>query len=188
MQSHAEARLMFKNLSYGNASGSYNVKNLTTALKRQEMAAAFFFSIPGPKLLWQFGELGYDVSIAQNGRTGEKPIHWDYLGQAARWSLRSAYADLINYKTNNSILKTGIPTYNLSGSAKYLKLTNADNTVVVVGNFDVKEQLLSVDFGQSGQWLEWPGGNAMGLTGNTYTKTLGPGEYHIYSRKPLYLR
>lgn len=188
MESHDEERLMFKNLSYGNSSGSYNVKTLATALKRQEMAAAFFFSIPGPKMLWQFGELGYDVSIEQNGRTGEKPIHWDYLQQAARWSLKTAYASLINYKTNNSIFKTGIPSYNLSGPAKYLKLTNADNTVVVVGNFDVIAQSLSVDFGQPGTWLEWPGGNSMSLTGNTYTKTLSPGEYHIYSRKPLYLR
>ena len=26
-------------------------------------AAAFFFTVPGPKLMWQFGELGYDYSI-----------------------------------------------------------------------------------------------------------------------------
>jgi hypothetical protein len=30
---------------------------------------AFLLMIPGPKMLWQFGELGYDISIfqCQNG-------------------------------------------------------------------------------------------------------------------------
>lgn len=188
MESHDEERLMFKNLAYGNSAGSYNIKDLSTALKRQEMAAAFFFSIPGPKMFWQFGELGYDVSIDQGGRTGEKPLHWDYLDQSARWPLRAAYSTFINYKRTNSIFKTGTPQYSLNGLVKYLKLTDTENTVVVVGNFDVQNQSVSIDFGQSGQWYDWPTGATINLTGSTYTKTLAPGEYHIYSKKVLYIR
>jgi 1,4-alpha-glucan branching enzyme len=60
MESHDEERLMFKNIKYGNSSGSYNIKDTGIALRRNEMAAAFYFSIPGPKMIWEFGELGYD--------------------------------------------------------------------------------------------------------------------------------
>ena len=62
-------------------------KTLQTALKRMELDALFFFTVPGPKMIWQFGELGYDISIDQNGRTGEKPIKWEYLTDVDRHKL-----------------------------------------------------------------------------------------------------
>ncbi|MDZ7346672.1 MAG: alpha-amylase family glycosyl hydrolase, partial [candidate division KSB1 bacterium] len=55
MESHDEERLMVKNLLYGNRSGSYNVRQLRTALQRVEAAAAFLLLMPGPKMIWQFG-------------------------------------------------------------------------------------------------------------------------------------
>ncbi|MDT8418422.1 MAG: alpha-amylase family glycosyl hydrolase, partial [Lutibacter sp.] len=55
MESHDEERLMNKNLQFGNSTATYNVKNINTALSRQELAGMFFFTIPGPKMIWQFG-------------------------------------------------------------------------------------------------------------------------------------
>ena len=52
---------MYKNEAFGNVSGSYSTKDIPTALKREEMAAAFLMSSPGPKMIWQFEELGYDI-------------------------------------------------------------------------------------------------------------------------------
>jgi 1,4-alpha-glucan branching enzyme len=54
-ESHDEERLQFKNEAYGNSSGAYDVKHLSTGLQRDAMAAAFLFSSPGPKMLWKFG-------------------------------------------------------------------------------------------------------------------------------------
>ncbi len=71
MESHDEERLMYKNLTYGNVLGDYNIKDLATALDRNKLAAAFFFTLTGPKMIWQFGEFGYDVSIDFNNRVGE---------------------------------------------------------------------------------------------------------------------
>ncbi|MDX2429703.1 MAG: alpha-amylase family glycosyl hydrolase, partial [Bacteroides sp.] len=76
MESHDEERLMYKNLEHGNASGAYNIKDLNTALARMELAGAFFFTVPGPKMIWQFGELGYDYSIDYACRVCNKPIKW----------------------------------------------------------------------------------------------------------------
>ncbi len=60
MESHDEERLMYKNLQYGNSSGTYNIKFFPIAIQRMKLAGVFYFTIPGPKMIWQFGELGYD--------------------------------------------------------------------------------------------------------------------------------
>lgn len=185
MQSHDEERTMFKNLSYGNVSGSYSVKDLNTALKREELAAAFFFAIPGPKMLWQFQELGYDVSIDANGRTGEKPVYWNYYQQPARKSLYNAYARFINLKKKNTIFNTSNVQFGVAGGVKYIKLMDADNVVVVVGNFDVSSRQANVDFGASGLWYEAGSTETLNLSGSNYTQTLAAGEYHIYSKRAL---
>ncbi len=67
MESHDEERLMYKNINFGRVNGAYNIKDLNTALKRNELGAAFGMLMPGPKMIWQFGELGYDYSINRCG-------------------------------------------------------------------------------------------------------------------------
>ncbi|HYC29249.1 MAG TPA: alpha-amylase family glycosyl hydrolase, partial [Chitinophagaceae bacterium] len=74
MESHDEERLMYKNERYGNQSGAYNVKDTITALKRNELATAFYMAIPGPRMIWEFGEVGYDYSrcyLSTNGEGGD---------------------------------------------------------------------------------------------------------------------
>jgi 1,4-alpha-glucan branching enzyme len=185
IESHDEERLNYKNFSFGNAAAGYIIKgNLATSLKREEMAAAFLFSIPGPKMVWQFGELGYDISIDFNGRTGDKPIKWDYYADPNRRILYDAYAKFIKLKKNNSIFNSTNTTYNLAGGVKYIKLTEGANTVVVVGNFDVTSQVANIDFGSSGIWYDAVGSN-LNLTSNNYSANLNPGEYHIFSKTAL---
>ncbi|WP_114789757.1 alpha-amylase family glycosyl hydrolase [Niabella yanshanensis] len=185
MESHDEERMMYKNLQFGNAAGNYNIKDLNTALKRQELCAAFLFTMPGPKMIWQFGELGYDISIDHNGRTGEKPLLWDYNKQAARLALKNAFARFIALKKNNSIFKSNNIVSNLTGAVKYIKLTEGANTVVVVGNFDVNTQPASVDIGAAGTWYDVAHNSTVSLTGSHYTAALAPGEYHIFSKALL---
>ncbi|HYG40401.1 MAG TPA: alpha-amylase family glycosyl hydrolase, partial [Cytophagales bacterium] len=87
MESHDEERLMVDALSFGQSSGSYNIKSLSTALDRMKLVSSFHLLVPGPKMIWQFGELGYDHSIntCQDGsvknecRVAAKPVTWDYL-------------------------------------------------------------------------------------------------------------
>jgi len=184
-ESHDEERLNYKNISFGNMSGTYLIKgNLPTSLKREEMAAAFLFSIPGPKMVWQFGELGYDFSIDYNGRLGEKPIKWDYFSDANRKALYDVYSKLIKLKKNNSIFNSTNSSYSLIGGIKYIKLVEGSNTVVVIGNFDVVSQQANIDFGASGAWLD-AFGTGVNLSSNNYNATLAPGEYHIFSKIAL---
>lgn len=185
MESHDEERLMYKNLQYGNSSGTYNVKDFATALKRQELAAAFFFSVPGPKMIWQFGELGYEISIDQNGRTGEKPIHWEYFADSRRRELYNVYAKLIKFRKNNPVFSTTNFQYSLTGSVKYIILKSSSVNVVVTGNFDVTPAQANITFPDGGTWYDNFSGAAIDVAGGNYTATLAPGEYHVYSSSPL---
>jgi 1,4-alpha-glucan branching enzyme len=185
MQSHDEERTMYKNLAFGNSAGSYNIKTLASALKREEQAAAFLFAVPGPKMIWQFQELGYDVAINENGRTGEKPLHWEYFQQPQRRALFNAYAKFISLKKNNTVFNTTNMSFGVKTAIKYIRLTDATNTVFVIGNFDVVAHNADVDLGSAGNWYE-VGKDAPSTFGSsTYAVELQPGEYRILSKNPL---
>ncbi|WP_207534326.1 alpha-amylase family glycosyl hydrolase [Desertivirga arenae] len=185
MESHDEERLMFKNLQYGNSSGSYSVKDLRTALKRNEMAAAFFFSIPGPKMIWQFGELGYDVSIDFNGRTGEKPVRWDYYSDPDRKALYNAYSRFIQMKLNNQVFSSSTFEYSLAGAIKSFRIWDPGTQVLLVGNFDVVPAMANLVFPSTGVWHDAVSGQTMNITSKTFSVSFAPGEYHIYSNAEL---
>ena len=73
MESHDEERIMFSNKNYGNYSGSYFIQMSNTALARIELSLMFLIPIPGPKMVWQFGEMGYDypINYCENGTIDE---------------------------------------------------------------------------------------------------------------------
>jgi 1,4-alpha-glucan branching enzyme len=180
-ESHDEERLQFKNESYGNASGSYSVKDKNTGLAREELAAAFLFCVPGPKMLWQFGELGYDVSIDQGGRTSNKPIYWNYNTDPNRRHLYNIYSKMIKLKEKNAVFASTNYTYNLEGAIKTIQLKDASANVEVVGNFDVVPKPGSISFPATGTWYDNISGTSINVTSLPYSMTLQPGEYHVYS-------
>jgi 1,4-alpha-glucan branching enzyme len=185
-ESHDEERLQFKNEAYGNASGTYNTKDLATGLKRDEMGAAFMFSSPGPKMLWEFGERGYDISINDlGGRLSDKPAHWEYMADPNRKHLFSVYAKMIKMKLKNPVFTSTNYHYNLSGPVKTIQLLDATANVEVVGNFDVVAQNASISFPSTGAWIDNMTGTSINVTSLPYSVTLAPGEYHVYSNVAL---
>ncbi|HAH55275.1 MAG TPA: alpha-amylase [Flavobacterium sp.] len=63
-ESHDEERLMYKNLNYGQSSNpAHDVKNLNIALSRMSAIGAVSLLVPGPKMIWHFGALGWEKSI-----------------------------------------------------------------------------------------------------------------------------
>ena len=194
-ESHDEERLMYKNLNFGNsANPGHDVKNLNTALRRNEMAAAFWAVTPAPKLMWQFGELGYDFSINtcenltvnNNCRLSKKPIRWDYQSNANRMALFNVYSKLFKLRSVPNFLPTFVTsniTYNLNGGFKSLIVSSDSLKIVVIGNFDVNAASASVTFPQSGIWYNYLGGSPRIATGSAETINLQPGEYYVYTNK-----
>lgn len=184
MESHDEERLMYKNLQYGNTHGNYSTKELTIAIERMKQAAAFLLCAPGPKMIWQFGELGYDVSIDENGRTGEKPLKWDYLKDAKRYSLFAHYAKLIDWKRQNAIFRNGTVNHSVHGPLKYYVLKEAGQEVLVIGNFDVVTHNFTVPTDLQKSWHD----NFAGATRDWHSTSSIPleaGEYYILSINKL---
>jgi len=185
MESHDEQRLLFKCLNYGNSSGNYNIKNLSTALKRMEQAAVFLLASPGPKMIWQFGEYGYDVSIDDNGRTGEKPLLWTYLQQNDRKRLFDTYAKLTRFKTKNSIFQDGkIVASAMKEAIKYFVLEKDGQQVGVLGNFGVESTELTLPQAFQGIWVDNFTGNELNWS-NQSKLSLLPGQYQLISKTKL---
>jgi len=194
MESHDEERLMYKNLEYGNSSGSnYNVKSMGTALERNGMAAAFFITIPGPKMIWQFGELGYDYSIntCEDGtineacRVSPKPIRWDYFEDWRRTRLFYVYQALINLKKNEPAFSTTDYNISLAGATKSIHLNHEDMDVTIIGNFGVNPESINPNFQQTGTWYDFYTGNPIEVSNTSSQIELEAGEYHIYTTKQL---
>jgi len=185
MESHDEERLMYKNLTYGNVSGNYDIKNLTTALNRNELAAAFFFCLTGPKMIWQFGELGYDVSIDFNGRVGEKPLKWEYLDEPVRQELFDVYSAMFRLRNQFPVFASGTETLNLNGELKSIQLAHNNHHITLVGNFGMTAQTFNAPFQHTGSWYEFFTGTTYQVSASTMPISLQPGEYRLYSDTQL---
>jgi len=185
MESHDEERLMFKNLEFGNSDGDYNVKDLNTALSRVEAAAAFFFTVPGPKMIWQFEELGYDVSIDENGRVGRKPIHWDYQDNPNRERLYQVFQALIKLKKEEAAIESSDFSLITDKALKRIEINSNDMDVRIIGNFDVVAGAISPNYSKTGTWYDYFSGDAINVTDVNASVSLAPGEYHIYTSKAL---
>lgn len=185
MESHDEERLMFKNIQYGNQSGDYNIKDTITALKRIELAAAFFFTVPGPKMIWQFGELGYDISIDFNGRVGRKPIKWNYYFEPERKKLYDVFSAFIKLKKTYPVFSTDDFSLSVSGSVKKIYLNSPDIKIVCAGNFGVVEDNIQPLFPTTGYWYDYFSGDSILISATDMALPYLPGEYHLYSSKRL---
>ncbi|MCK4639240.1 MAG: T9SS type A sorting domain-containing protein, partial [Bacteroidales bacterium] len=181
MESHDEERVMFKNLSWGNSNANYNIKDSTTAIDRIRLVAAFFFTIPGPKMIWQFGEMGYDYSINFNGRLGPKPVRWDYYDDWRRKYLYDFFSSLIDLKKNYDAFESNDYTLSLNGAMKRININHVSMSVRIIGNFDVIEDEINPNFLHSGKWYEYFTGDSITVSNLNEPIILQAGEYRIYT-------
>lgn len=193
MESHDEERLMYKNLQFGNSSGSYDVTELETALRRQELVSAFFYTIPGPKMLWQFGELGYDFSINycegggvnNNCRLDRKPVRWDYFQDEDRRRLFEITRGFIHFKTDYPVTNTTDYSLDVGSTNKRIHLNHAEFNTVVLGNFGVTAATIVPDFQNTGMWYNYTTGDSLMIMDVSAPIELQAGEYRLYTSKRL---
>lgn len=201
-ESHDEERLMFKNLAYGAVNGNYDVKNLNTALDRMKTFGATFFTIPGPKMIWQFGELGYefsinrctDGSISSGCRTDEKPVAFTlgYDTNASRKAVYDTWAKIITIRNAHQIFKTktySIESNNLANDPNGLitriylydtSITTGIKNVVVLANYTTSAQNVVPYFPYTGQWQNLMDDSISDVVSTTAPITLQPGEFRIF--------
>ncbi|MBN1416663.1 MAG: T9SS type A sorting domain-containing protein [Bacteroidales bacterium] len=185
MESHDEQRLMYKCLRWGNHSEGYAIQDTTIGLRRIALNAVFFLTVPGPKMIWQFGERGYDFSIDSLGRLGEKPPKWEYMNDSRRRYLYNFYTALIDLRKKHPVFHTDDFTMNVNSSLKRIVLHNTDMNVVIIGNFSVTAGEISGEFSHTGKWYDYFTGDSVEVNNVSDPIALSAGEYHLFTDKQL---
>ncbi len=182
MESHDEERLMYEVINYGNTQNpAYFVKNIPLALKRMELAANFFLTVPGPKMIWMFGELGYDYSINYNGRVSAKPIRWDYYADPLRRRLSQVYSALNHLKTDFDLFQTTDYQVSFKDSVKQIHLNHSTMNATILGNFGIRSSWTDPNFKHDGWWYEYWTGDSLQVQDVNGRMNLQPGAYRLYT-------
>jgi 1,4-alpha-glucan branching enzyme len=184
MESHDEERITYKCLHYGKIDGDYSIKQLPVALDRMELNFVFLVPLPGPKMIWQFGERGYDQSINSfGGRLNEKPPYWNYLEEPNRRDLFATVAKLAFLKQTYEEFTPQVVSYDLDEAVKWMKLNTGKNHVFLVGNFGTREIASTLSFSVMGEWHEYFSGTTLSVDIPPQTLMLAPGEFRLYSTR-----
>ncbi len=187
MESHDEERVSYKQATWGNG---IIKTSLDARMKQLETNAAFFFTVPGPKMIWQFGELGYDISIEENGRTGRKPVKWEYQGIEARNELYKTYSSLINLRNEHEELFNSTATLDWDVTptsweqGRFITLSSfgSSKQIVVVGNFTNSPITAITKFPVTGTWYNYMNqSETINVTSSNMTINVPANSFHIYS-------
>lgn len=192
MESHDEERLMYKNLEYGNSSGGYDITEEETALGRISAIAPLYFMVPGPKMIWQFGELGYDFSInycpdgtiSEDCRTNKKPVRWDYFSELKRQEVYQTFAAMAKLKTSGDAFLYGEYGKDLGGMVKRAWVSHTSMNVCVGSNLDVVSHTVAPGFQHEGSWYNYFSGESIQV-GAGQTIDLEPGEFYVFTDQDM---
>ena len=190
--SHDERRIAEHVLNEGLAEGAYDTKDLAIMYERIKMAAAFKFLFPGPKMMWQFDELGYDIHIDFNGRVGRKPLPWGadglgYYEDTLRQYIYDTYQGIFNVRNilGPQNLARAAKNHQLSGAPRRLSYDTDGIDLVVIGNFGLRATSINPAFPQGGSWFDYFSGAEIFISNPNATIDLQPGEWHIYTSNRL---
>jgi glycosidase len=190
--SHDENRLAEHALSEGLSNGGYDIRNPLIMYERMKMAAAFCFLFPGPKMLWQFDELGYDIHIDFNGRVGNKPLPWGpdglgYYEDPLRQYIYDAYQGILDVRRQIDPvnMQTANTNHRLAGATRRLVYDMSGTDLVVIGNFGLNEEAIDPAFTQTGSWYDYFSGESIEVSNTNAPINLKPGEWYIYTTQRL---
>ena len=190
--SHDENRIAEHVLTEGLSEGTYHTSDTLVMFERVKQAAAFNFLQPGPKMMWQFDELGYDVNINYLGRLGKKPLPWGenglgYYENEDRQKIRKTYAEILK-------LRKAIGPENLANASTHHKNTGATRRLcydtetidlVLVGNFGLVPHTIDPNFTSEGTWYNYFTGEELEVSNVNQSINLNPGEWQVYTSEKL---
>ncbi len=202
-ESHDEERVMYKALQFGNDWDGYNIQELNTALSRMSAIGAMSLTIPGPKMIWHFSDLGMENSLftCYDGSVNEPDCKLDtkpqpqwadnWLGNENRREIYDNWSRIIDLKINEDVFEGN---YSItSGSLTPIVYVWDDNissselkNVVILANFDVVDQSVTPYFPYTGTWfdlMDEDGNTTLNVASTTDQINLQPGEFKIYGNQ-----
>ncbi len=207
-ESHDEERLMYNAKTDGNSTNAgHNIKTLNVGLSRMSAIGATSLLVPGPKMVWDFGELGYDSSIftCNNGSINDnsstiagdckldtKPqLQWtsNWLGNTNRNKIYSDWSRMIALKTTEPVFSGVATMANSSSLTSNIKITNSAlaatdlKDVLVLANFDVTSQNVATGFPYAGTWYNLMDNSSIKVTDINAPIAIMAGDFKIYGNK-----
>ena len=202
-ESHDEERLMYNALQYGNNWDGYNIQDLNTSLSRMSAIGAISLTIPGPKMIWHFSDLGMDNSLftCTDGSVNEPDCKLDtkpqpqwvdnWFENVNRREVYDNWARIIDLKINEDVFEGN---YSISSGSLtpiiYIWDDGIDSSllknVVIVSNFDVVEQTIIPYFPYTGTWfdlMDENGESSINVNSTSEQITLQPGEFKIFGNQ-----
>lgn len=172
MESHDEERMAYKQGRYGHTSVKGNERN---SMQNLALNAVCFLGMPGPKMIWQMGELGYDYNKwctpegvdktdSKEYETSRKPVRWNYLQNANRKGLYDVYCRMNALRNNNPELFGKSASYKSTMSSwplKTFEVSSGDKKVYGYVNYhgnNAGSKTVSVP---SGSYVDILTGNAV---------------------------
>ena len=194
---------MYKALQFGNDWDGYNIQELNTALSRMSAIGAMSLTIPGPKMIWHFSDLGMENSLftCYDGSVNEpdckldtKPQpQWDdnWLNNENRREIYDNWSRIIDLKINEDVFE-GNYSITSGGLTPIIYIwddnisTNELKNVVIVANFDVTDQSIIPYFPYTGNWydlMDEDGETILNVSSTNDQINLQPGEFKIFGNQ-----
>ncbi len=190
-ESHDEERNFYQAKTYG--AGSLKTDSIAR-INRVPLNIAFTTLLPGPKMIWEFGEMGYDYSINSNGgRTNEKPQAWNLLNLAHRKAAADASAKIMTLRRLYPTAFTQGSYVTSVGAADWaqgrrIALYHSSLNMIVLGNFDPSISVTANPiFPNTGTWYNLLTGATLNVTDVNMTIQMQPGDLLIYTDRIINL-
>jgi len=185
-ESHDEERNFYKAKMFG--AGTMQTDSVYRVSKRVPLNIAFTTLIPGPKMIWQFGEMGYDYSINYGGsNVANKPSAWGWLSLAHRKAAYDASSKIITLRSlYPNAFTQGTFSMQISESdwnqGRRIALTHSDLSMVALGNFNASAPISALpNFPKAGTWYELLTGEVLNVTNTNMTISMNAGDLKIYT-------
>ena len=198
-ESHDEERLGYELMQYFNGT-----KSTANMIDRLKIAYGFNLFLPGTRMLWQFGELGYEVSINYNGRTGEKPVRWNYYDEPKRRELYRFISYIFQIRNKYNIYSTftdgnvGLVDGNIDLGAnnldkpRIMRLSSdqGKHAIIIANLHTTSSYAVPVYYDVTGTWYKYNGssaidGKTLQVSNISSSDTLEPSETILLTNFPL---
>jgi len=199
-ESHDEERVGYKALNEtGQTQG-----NLSKLLQRLPAMGAVHILPPGPKMIWHFGELGWDDSLwtcnagnvsfsNPDCKLDTKPQpQWveNWLGDPARSNVYNSWAKMIDLKKTEPVFENGQAAWNFNvvGSPRIDVWTSTTQTaalsyVFVRTNFSNNTLNTSGGFPFTGTWYNLMDNTSLNVTSTSQNISIEPGGFRVYGNR-----
>lgn len=200
-ESHDEERVGYKAFTEaGQTQG-----NLNKILQRFPAMGAVHLLVPGPKMIWHFGELGNTASLwtCNNGivsysgpdcKLDTKPqLQWanNWMGDAARLNIYNSWAKMIDLKKTEAVFENGQYAWNLAATGSprldIWTSTSPSSTlsyVFVRTNFSDNTLNTGGGFPFTGTWYNLMDNSAINVSDTNMNISIEAGGFKVYGNQP----